>query len=88
MAGFRPGFGRGGMTHSLVVMEVGVIGLGAGEPAAATAASGLMQMEGWRGWIPVAGAGARAGGEPAEPGVDAVAGEAMVCVCVWCMENV
>lgn len=23
MAGFRPGLGRGGMTHSLVVMEIG-----------------------------------------------------------------
>ena len=40
MAGFRPGFGRGGITHSLLVMEH----LGGPEAASATAAMALDWM--------------------------------------------
>lgn len=40
MAGFRPGFGRGGMTHSLEVMEPGVAGE-AGERLGLAANAGI-----------------------------------------------
>jgi hypothetical protein len=57
MAGFRPGLGRGGITHSLVVTEPGRPGLG---DMADT------------GFIGIAGAkfGAEPAGEPADDGVD------------------
>jgi hypothetical protein len=57
MAGFRPGLGRGGITHSLVVTEPGRPGLG---DMADT------------GFIGIAGAkfGAEPPGEPADDGVD------------------
>lgn len=66
MAGFLPGFGRGGMTHSfLVTME------GAGRPEAGTTvamvgASDDLMVE--------VGAGARAAGDSAEEEVDTVGG--------------
>ena len=72
MAGFRPGFGRGGMTHSLVVTSEGGAKPDDGAMAAMfDAFAALMAMEG--------GAGAMFAGEPALDGVD-TAGEAMSLV--------
>lgn len=58
VAGFRPGLGRGGITHSLLVTEPVTPGLGD-----AVDTAGLT-------WGAGASAGARAGGEPADDGVD------------------
>ncbi len=67
MAGFRPGFGRGGMIHSLRVTMVGVPAVGE-KPFMFTALIFLIAR--------VGGAGAIAAGEPADEGVD-TAGDAM-----------
>jgi hypothetical protein len=69
VAGFLPGFGRGGITHSFVVTEPGVPG--AGDVAGA---AGLIVKAGGRAAI----AGVIGGGEPAEEGVDTLAGVAIV----------
>lgn len=69
VAGFRPGFGRGGMTHSFLVTREGAGRPDAGDMAAMRDASAaLIAMLG--------GAGAMLAGEPADDGVD-TAGEAM-----------
>lgn len=70
MAGFLPGFGRGGITHSFVVTEPGVPG--AGDVAGAAEIAGLMDKAGR-----AAITGANAGGDPAEDGVDTVVGVAI-----------
>lgn len=57
MAGFRPGLGRGGMTHSFDVIEPGVAG--AGE---AGAIEGLAARAGARGAMEGAGVPAGASG--------------------------
>lgn len=54
MAGLRPGFGRGGITHSFDVMEPGVPGPGDGATEGLAANAGAMASEGT-----VAGAGVR-----------------------------
>lgn len=69
MAGFRPGFGRGGMIHSLRVMMVGVAIPEAGEMAALLEVFIVLMAS-------TGGAGAREGGDPAE--LQGVGGEAMV----------
>lgn len=72
VAGFRPGFGRGGMTHSFRVTMV----------AAGSPDEGAMDaiLDAFEDLIAsVGGAGARAAGEPAEVGVD-TAGDAMFAV--------
>ena len=66
VAGFRPGFGRGGITHSLVVMMGGFGTRAAGASAAISDA--------FTDLVTRAGAGAIAAGD----GVDS-AGEAIVC---------
>lgn len=78
MAGFRPGFGRGGTTHSLEVTEPGVPG--PGDAAGGAGAGGFMASGGGAGLSTGAGAGAglSAGGEAADAGVDALAGVAIV----------
>lgn len=70
VAGFRPGFGLGGMTHSLVVTSEGAAIPDAGAMAAMVdALAALMAM--------VGGAGAILAGEPAlDDGVE-TAGEAI-----------
>ena len=70
VAGFRPGFGRGGMIHSFLVTMVG-----AGSPDAGAMNAMLGTLEDLI--ASVGGAGARAAGEPAEDGVDD-AGDAMI----------
>ena len=48
VAGFLPGFGRGGTTHSFEINEEGVAGFPAqGEAAASELDGGFMQTEGW-----------------------------------------
>ena len=69
VAGFRPGFGRGGMIHSFLVTMVGV-----GSPDAGAMDAMLGAFEDLI--ASAGGAGARAVGEPAEDGVD-IAGDAM-----------
>ena len=60
VAGFRPGFGRGGMTHSFLVTMVGAGGPDAG---AINAMFDVFEED----FIPsVGGAGAKAAGEPAD----------------------
>lgn len=78
MAGFRPGFGRGGITHSFVVTEPGVPG--PGDAAGGAGADGLMHRTGRAASGGGAGAGARvgAGGDAADDGVEALAGVAIV----------
>jgi hypothetical protein len=69
VAGFRPGFGRGGMTHSFVVTSEGAATPDAGAMAAIfDAFAALMAM--------VGRAGAILAGEPVLEGVD-TAGDAM-----------
>jgi hypothetical protein len=58
VAGFRPGLGRGGITHSLVVTEPGSPGLGD-----AVDTAGFICSAG-------ANAGVREAGEPADDGVE------------------
>lgn len=73
MAGFRPGFGRGGMIHSLrVTMGVGAPG---GEKTFMFAALMFLTATARAGGAG-AMAGTTAGGDPADEGVD-TAGEAM-----------
>lgn len=74
MAGFLPGFGRGGMIHSLVVMMGGVGSVEAGAIAAMLFALALLKLLVLT--ARTGGAGARYAGEPAEEGVD-TAGEAI-----------
>jgi hypothetical protein len=50
VAGFRPGFGRGGMTHSLLSSDVVVLGLPAGGELAAIG-DGLRISDGRRGML-------------------------------------
>jgi len=70
VAGFRPGFGRGGMIHSFDVTMGGVGTPDAGAIAAILDAFiDLIARAG--------GAGARAAGDPAEDGVE-TAGDAIV----------
>lgn len=68
MAGLRPGLGRGGMTHSLEVIDAGV--RGAGEAAGIALMASVAVDEG-------AGAGAMDGGEPADIKVEGDFAEAI-----------
>jgi hypothetical protein len=73
VAGFRPGFGRGGMTHSfLVIIEVGVGRLGAAAIEVMVGALDDLMARVGR-----AGARGKGGGEPAFEGVD-TAGDAIL----------
>ena len=64
MAGFRPGFGRGGMTHSLLVSDSRLGGVSAiGEVAEVGVGEGLSDADGRRDGAGVAGA--RRGGDAA-----------------------
>lgn len=69
MAGFLPGFGRGGITHSLLVMEV----LGGGTATLEPALIGLIANCG----VEDDGVDAFDDGEKSEPGEEAVAGDEM-----------
>lgn len=69
MAGFRPGLGRGGITHSFVVTEPGVIG-----PGEAAVGDGWMDTEGCREAI----AGASVGGVAVAVAAVVLAAAAMV----------
>lgn len=65
MAGFRPGFGRGGITHSFLGPRhcAGILPFGAIVAMPADAVVGFM--------VRVGGHGASTAGEPAEDGVEA-----------------
>lgn len=73
MAGLRPGFGRGGTTHSFLVIMDGVEAPGAGARNAMLFDVLMARVGGGGGG---AGAKAMAGGDPADEGVD-TAGEAI-----------
>lgn len=75
MAGLRPGFGRGGMTHSFLMIMDGVEAPGAGA-IDAMLFDVLIARVGGAGAGAGAGAKAIAGGEPADEGVDTT-GEAI-----------
>jgi hypothetical protein len=65
VAGFRPGFGRGGMTHSLLVSDSRLGGVSAvGEVAEVGVGEGLSDADGRRDDAGVAGA-RRGGGDAA-----------------------
>jgi hypothetical protein len=64
VAGFRPGFGRGGMIHSLLVSDGGLGGVSAiGEVAQVGVGDGLNGPDGRRDGV--GAAGARRGGDVA-----------------------
>ena len=70
VAGFRPGFGRGGTIHSFLVTMVGVGSPDAGAMEAMLCVCDALVAR-------IEGFGARAAGELAEEGID-IAGDAMI----------
>jgi hypothetical protein len=48
VAGLRPGLGRGGTTHSLLVSDIGVDAVGAGGEVASWGWAGFMHSDGLR----------------------------------------